>query len=118
MGWSPLINAKSFLVYSITQDLPMGDNKTLKKNFYINIGAQQGIKIGSELTVYRQLNQSNPYSVEKSVIYNVRVGELKVIHSEEENAIAVIQKASFEDDIYHEIPAINVGDTVEVKTAD
>ena len=118
LGLSPHLKAKSYLVYSIAQDLPMGDNAVLKKNYYLNIGAQQGIKEGSELTVYRQLNQSNPYAIEKNVTYNVPIGELKVIHAEEENSIAVVQKAKFEDSLYHEISTINIGDAVEVKTGD
>ena len=108
--------SKNFIIYSMAQDISMGDGLPQKKNYYINIGLQQGVKEGTELKVYRLLNRTNPYATEKNVTFKVEVGELKVIHSEDENAIAELSKLKSNSNIFVEIPSLNIGDEVGVKT--
>jgi len=109
--------AKNYMIYSLAQDIPMGDGSLQKKNYYVNIGLQQGVKIGTELKVYRLLNRTNPYSTEKNVTFKVEVGELKVIHAEEENSIAEVSKIKNDSNVFIEIPSLNIGDQIGVKTS-
>lgn len=109
-------HAKNYMIYSLAQDIPMGDGSAQKKNFYVNIGLQQGVKVGTELKVYRLMNLTNPYSTEKNVTFKVEVGELRVIHAEEENSIAEVSKIKTDSKIYTEIPSLNIGDQIGVKT--
>lgn len=95
----------------------MGDGTIPKKNYYVNIGLQQGVKVGTELKVYRLLNLTNPYSTDKNVTYKVEVGELKIIHVEDENAIAELSKLKTDSKVFIEVPSINIGDQVGVKTS-
>ncbi len=108
--------AKNYMIYSLAQDIPMGDGTPQKKNYYVNIGLQQGVKVGTELTVYRILNRTNPYSTDKNVTFRVEVGELRVVHAEEENAIAEFSKSKKDSKVFMEIPSLNIGDHVGVKT--
>lgn len=117
ISFSQLALAKNYMIYSLAQDIPMGDGSPQKKNYYINIGLQQGVKVGTELTVYRMLNRTNPYSTDKNVTFRVEVGELRVVHAEEENAIAEISKVKTDSKVFIEIPSLNIGDQVGVKTA-
>jgi hypothetical protein len=114
---SQIVFSKNYMIYSMAQDIPMGDGSKQKKNYYINIGLQQGVKIGTELKVYRLLNRTNPYSTEKNVTFKVEVGELKVVHAEEENSIAELSKLKTDSSIFVEIPSLNIGDQVGVKTS-
>lgn len=109
--------AKNFMIYSLAQGIPMGDGVVPKKNYYVNIGLQQGVKVGTELKVYRLMNLTNPYSTEKNVTFRVEVGELRIIHAEEENSIAELSKLKSESKILTEIPSLNIGDQVGVKTS-
>jgi hypothetical protein len=116
MYFSPLVIAKNYMIYSLAQDIPMGDGSAQKKNYYVNIGQQQGVKVGTQLTVYRLLNRTNPYAVDKNVTFKVEVGELRVVHAEDENSIAEISKIKTDSKVFMEIPSLNIGDHVGVKT--
>ena len=105
------------MIYSMAQDIPMGDGLKPKKNYYVNIGLQQGVKIGTERKVYRLWNRTNPYSTDKNVTFTVEVGELKVVHAAEENSIAEVSKIKTDTSVFVEIPSLNIGDHVGVKTS-
>lgn len=109
--------AKNYMIYSLAQDIPMGDGSLQKKNYYVNIGLLQGVKVGTELKVYRLLNRTNPYSTEKNVTFKVEVGELRVVHAEDENSIAELSKLKTDHNVFIEIPSLNIGDHVGVKTS-
>jgi hypothetical protein len=54
--------ARSYVIFSMAQDLPMGfDNEVIRKNYYVNLGASQGIKKDSILDVFRIISIQNPY---------------------------------------------------------
>lgn len=116
MIFNQSVVAKNYMIYSLAQDIPMGDGSLQKKNYYVNIGLQQGVKVGTELKVYRLLNRTNPYATEKNVTFKVEVGELKVVHAEDENSIAEISKLKTDSKVFVEIPSLNIGDHIDVKT--
>jgi hypothetical protein len=118
LAFHPCAAAKNFMIFSVAQDVPMGDGTPVHKNYYINMGSAQGLTEGTELSVYRTVARVNPYAVDKNVSYKVKVGELKVIHTEEENAIAILQKLKAKEGLYLEIPSLNIGDLVSVKIED
>ena len=85
--------AKDYVIYSIAQDIPMGfKEEKLKKNFYVNMGKSQGLKDGSVLDVYRVISVLDPYENKKRFNHRVKIGEIKVIHSEETSAIGRLSK--------------------------
>ena len=73
--------ARDYQIYSIMQDVPMGNEKEIvRKNYYINMGTSQGLSKGSSLDVYRALSLQNPYDGSNRVNYKVKVGTLEIIH--------------------------------------
>jgi hypothetical protein len=110
--------ARDHLIYSVSQEIPMGyENEVIKKNFYLNIGANQGVNQGATLDVYRVISKSNPYENLKRVNYKIKIGELKVLHSDDEASIGVL--TNLKDD--NETPLIHlkgfmIGDHVSVNT--
>ena len=111
------VSARSFMIFSVAQDLPMGtDDQVIKKNYYVNMGSQQGLKKGTKLDVFRVVSVLDPYDDRKRVNYKVKIGELKVIHTNDEAAITVVSKL-----IQDELPVLDldqfiVGDHVAVST--
>lgn len=113
--------ARDYIIYSISQDFPMGTpQEVLKKNFYVNIGKKQGLQSGTLLEVYRAISQNDPYKDKLSYHHSVKIGELKVIHTEDENAISTFHAdlASAADTPQLDIAKFMVGDKITVKVND
>ena len=107
--------AKSFVIFSMAQDLPMGiENEVIRKNYYINMGTGQGIRKDSIVDVFRIISVQNPYDAKSRVNYKVKIGELKVIHSTDNAAIAMVNEYEKENTPIFEIPQFMIGDHVAV----
>ena len=108
--------AKDFLVISISQDFPMKNGETnLKKNFYINVGNKDGIIEGTKLNVYRNKLLHDPYQTKKNYSYKIKIGELKVIHTEPTSSIAILsQLTPMAKQVQLDVNGVMIGDNVEV----
>jgi hypothetical protein len=109
--------AKDYIIYSIMQDIPTGaPGHQVKKNYYLNIGQQQGVSSGTVLDVYRNISVLDPYETKNRFNYKVKIGELKVIHSEEHASIGTLQTlASDTSSPMFDVNAFMIGDKVDVK---
>lgn len=107
--------ARSYMIFSLTQDLAMGlENEVIRKNYYINMGKGQGVKKDSIVDVFRIISIQNPYDNKKRVNYKVKIGELKVIHASDEAAIAIVNEYEKEDVPIFELPQFMIGDHVAI----
>jgi hypothetical protein len=108
--------ARDHVIYSISQDIPMGyENETIKKNFYLNIGQNQGVKKGTIIDVFRIISNINPYNDRKRVNHKVKIGEIFVLHSDDEAAIGKIKSINNDNDYpLFEINGFMIGDHVTV----
>jgi len=117
---SLFISTKGFsrdhLIYSVAEDIPMGyDNEVNKKNYYVNIGTNQGVESGTILDVYRTISMSNPYDNLKRVNYDVKIGEIKVLHTENEASIGALKTLNTGDTSpMFELNGFIIGDKVTV----
>ncbi|EQC46980.1 hypothetical protein M899_0158 [Bacteriovorax sp. BSW11_IV] len=108
--------ARDFIIYSIVQEVPMYKGHSPKKNFYINVGNQQGVFPGNTLEVFRVESRNDPYETKTRYNYKVKVGELEVVHSEKDSAIAIMSKLEDgEKAPLKEINNVMIGDLVDVK---
>lgn len=110
--------AKDYVIYSIAQDLPMGNkDEVIRKNFYVDMGQSQGVKKGSLLEVYRVISMLDPYESKKRFNHRVKIGELKVLHSEDTSSIGALSKIEDSNDEtpVFEIGKFMIGDIVTVK---
>lgn len=111
---APTLWAKSYVIFSMTQDLPMGvENEVIRKNYYINMGSGQGVRKDSVLDVFRIISVQNPYDNKQRVNYKIKIGELKVIHSSEDAAIASVNSYEEKSPIF-ELPLFMIGDHVAI----
>ncbi len=109
--------AREHQIFTVAEDLPMGfENEILRKNYYVDIGADQGVQKGTILDVFRVISKANPYNDQKRVNYKVKIGELEVLHSEDASSIGSLK--SFEGGVkspLFEISGFMIGDHVTVK---
>ncbi len=108
--------AKDYIIYSIAHDLPMGEpGQILKKNYYVNMGKKQGLDDGSTLDVFRNISRLDPYHSNKRYNYRFKVGQLKVIHSDENASISSFKKIDQgTDSPLIDIENFMIGDNVDV----
>ncbi len=107
---------RDHLIFSVAEDLPMGfDNEVLRRNYYVNIGKNQGVTRGTTLNVYRVVSKANPYDNKKRINYQIPIGQLEVLHSEDDSAVTSLKKLYKEvrDPIF-EINNFMIGDHVSV----
>jgi hypothetical protein len=110
--------ARDYIIFSITKDFPMYAGETnIKKNYYINMGKDQGLKEGSVLNVYRFTSEVDPYENKKRYEYRIKIGQLEVIHSDKGAAITK-EKSLLTNEIYLDVPNFMVGDQIEVSVKD
>lgn len=109
--------ARDYIIFSIAQDLPMGfDNEIVKKNYYVNIGKQQGVDQGTQLDVFRIVSRQDPYGDKKMYNFKVKVGELEVLHTEENSSIGILKNINNDEKSpYFEINNFMIGDRVSVQ---
>ena len=109
--------ARDYVIYSISQDISMGfENEDIKKNFYVDIGESQGVEEGSVLNVYRNISRQDSYETKKRYSHQVKIGELEVLHTEENSSIGLLKELRLgKKDPYFEISNFMIGDKVEVK---
>ena len=109
--------ARDYIIFSIAQDLPMGfESEVIKKNYYVNIGQQQGVEQGTHLDVFRVVSRLDPYGDKKRYNFKVKIGELEVLHTEESSAIGILKSLhKDEKSPYFEINNFMIGDKVSVK---
>ena len=106
--------AKDYVIYSISQDIPMGvEKEVLRKNFYIDMGKNQGVAKGSVLDVFRVVSVLDPYESKKRFNHKIKIGEVKVLHAEEGSSIGIVNKLESEEETpVFEIGKLMIGDVV------
>ncbi|EQC43449.1 hypothetical protein [Bacteriovorax sp. Seq25_V] len=111
--------AREYFIFSVEHDLPMGiEEEVLRKNYFINIGEKQGVTVGTTLDVFRTINQNDPYETKKRYSYDIKVGELEVIHQDRDASIAVSKNIREGQRVpILEVPNFMVGDAVKLKLA-
>lgn len=91
------------------------ENEVIRTNYYIDIGQDQGVSKNTVLDVFRVISKQNPYDNRKRVNYKVKIGELKVLHSEDDASIAVVSsRSSSNQDPILEVEGFMIGDFVSV----
>ncbi|MBD64056.1 MAG: hypothetical protein CME62_02540 [Halobacteriovoraceae bacterium] len=108
--------AEDHVIYAIDQDIPMGyENEIIKKNFYVNMGSNQGLKEGTVLEVHRTVSNLNPYNNKSRINYSVKIGEIEVLHVQENAAITQLKDLAVgKNTPLFEINNLMIGDKVSV----
>jgi len=112
--------ARDYVIYSITQDIPMGEpNEVIRKNYFINMGKSQGLREGAKISVFRTVSNQDPFDSNTRYNFKVPIGVLEVVHSESDAAIT--QKLSLnttQNTPQFELYDFMIGDEVKVYVED
>lgn len=110
----PKASASEAVVYSVYRGVDLGNpGETPQKDYYVNLGVQQGVAVGSVLEVSRRLASYDLLSEKlyKDVVFPIAT--VKVIHAESGVAIARLDKLIAADRAPAFSPrAIMIGDIV------
>lgn len=112
--------AREHQIYSVAEEVPMGyEDEVQKKNYYVDIGEKQGVTKGTTLDVFRIISKLNPYENEKRINHRVKIGELKVLHANDDAAIGSFKmmETGPETPLF-EIENFMIGDHVSVSVND
>jgi hypothetical protein len=106
--------AKDYVIYSIAQDFPMGNkDEQLRKNFYVDMGKNQGLSKGTVLDVFRVISVLDPYESKKRFSHRIKVGELKVLQAEDSSSIGTLNKLEKDDETpVLDVSTLMIGDVV------
>lgn len=110
--------ARDQIIYSVGHELPMEntDAQTLKKNYYITAGSDQGIQKGAILDVFRVISQLNHYDKQSRVNYKIKIGQIKIIEITDNASIGISQNfESGEETPILEVKNFMIGDLVAIQ---
>lgn len=105
------------VVYSVYQSVPLGyENEMPRKDFYLNIGTTQGVRVGSEVEVIRKVATYDLVGKKLYKEITFPIGTLRVIHVEDQVSIARLDKMNPAEATPIQNPqAVMVGDYVRLK---
>lgn len=109
--------AQTYTVYALNQDLPMGEkDEVINKNFFLTIGKEQGVYPGAILDVFRTLFVLNGANSLERINHRVKIGEMRVIHTENRASVAVMQnQLKLETGLVLQFKGFRIGDEVSPK---
>jgi len=106
---------KDYVVYGVKNSLPMGEPGEMpQKDFYINVGKQDGVTKGTLLKVFRKVSTSNEL---QRIQYDLNVPVAKIIVIHAEARVSIARLVEFIDPIERavvDVPNIIIGDRVEL----
>jgi hypothetical protein len=110
------LSDETAIVYSVFKGIDLGNpNEMVQKDYFINLGTNQGIRVGTVLEVARK---SPSYDLTTEKLYKDLIfpfARIKVIHAEKDAAIARLEKLYPEDQTPVLTPrSVIVGDMVKI----
>lgn len=102
-------------VFGIRTDFPMTDGQELFRDVYVNMGTDQGIKVGSILDAFRVHTTVDEINQRTGKNISFRIAKLKVIHAEGDVAVArVVEMMKPDATPNGTFTNVMVGDQVDV----
>ena len=109
--------AKDVTVFEARRPLSMENNKQLPKDYFINAGSVEGLKVGMIFKVNRRQSLYDPYKQKAPEELLIPVGELRVIHVQGDLSVARLEDVYSRDQLPTlEADGIMVGDRVDLSS--
>ena len=81
---------KEFTIFESRKNLPLADGIPVFRDYYVNMGVESGVKVGTILSVFRKVPVIDIYTNKAPGDLIVEVGQLKVIHTQKSMSVARI----------------------------
>jgi hypothetical protein len=103
-----------FTVFDARKTLPLSDDEPVYRDYYVNMGVEAGVKIGSVLSVYRKIPLVDVYTNKAPGDLIVEVARIQVIHTQHSLSVGRVVSGSN----YKSIPVVQyekvmLGDRVD-----
>jgi hypothetical protein len=106
------------IIFDVRINLPLEPTEPVYHDFYINTGAESGLKKGMFILVVRPVPIHDPVQNKQQGILSVNVARLKVIHVERQMAVARLQtEFTDEDRPVLEFESVMIGDRIDLASA-
>jgi len=106
---------KEFNVFDVRKNIPLTDNEPIYHDYYINMGIEDGAKVGARLLVYRKIPVLDIYRNKAQADLVSPVAQMMIIHAQNSLSIARIRKmADPKRTPLLQQGAVMVGDRVEL----
>ncbi len=107
--------ATEFFVTSVIREFPMKLGEVMHKDFYINAGANHGLKKGAFLDALRKMPVYDNINSKLLGDTNIKIARMKIIHVDKNFAIARLV-SYFEKDVapLGGYDSVMIGDLIEV----
>jgi len=102
------------MVYSVRTPLSLGNpGEKIEKDYYLNIGAQQGVRAGDRVNVLRRASSYDLLNKRLYTDVTFPIAQLKIIHVEGKASIARLEKILPQSETpTFDPPGVMVGDLV------
>jgi hypothetical protein len=85
--------AADFVVYSVYKGLDLGNpGETPQKDYYVNMGTAQGLRVGARLDVLRRVSTYDLLSEKLYKDVTFPIAKIRVIHVEDNAAVCRLDK--------------------------
>lgn len=106
---------KEAMVIDVRKNVALSKNEKVYKNYYINMGANKGLKKGAIVDVLRRLPLHDPLRNVSVGDLKVKVAELEIIFGDEYLSIARVSKyENPEERPLLDVPDIMIGDRLDL----
>lgn len=109
--------APEHIVFGMKTEIAMSTTDKPRKDYYMNIGTNQGVKQGTVLDVFRTVTTTDDINNRSAANIVFKVAKVKVIHAENEISVGRIAEILPPVDVpIGAFPTVVVGDRVSVAT--
>ena len=114
-GLKAAFAGKEFNIFDVRKNIPLNDEEPVYHDYYINMGIEDGIKVGNKLLVYRKTPVLDIYRNKAQADLIAPVAQLKIIHAQNSLSIARVLKVVDASRVpVQSQMAVMVGDRVEL----
>lgn len=110
--------ARDIVVFDVRKNIPLTDQETVFKDFYLNGGFQEGFKKGLVVNVTRRITVNDSTQNQSAGELIVTVGKLKIIHVQKNMSVGRLVSVESPEDIpILDYDTVMSGDVVDMSTA-
>lgn len=110
-----LARPKDYSVFAIRKNLPLHDNEPIFRDYYINLGTDEGMRVGQYVAVKRRVPVIDIYRNKAQDDLIVPIAHLKVIHAQKSMCVArLASQVSPEQIPVVQFEQVMLGDRVEL----
>ncbi len=107
--------APEHIVFGVKTEIPMADGERPRRDFYVNIGSNAGVKVGSVLDVFRSITSSDNLNNRNAHGITFKFAKLRIIHAESDMSVGrIIEVLPPAKTPIGEYPTVIVGDSVAI----